>query len=265
MMILDKLFFLTSFVFLVQVVFNFPVYALDPIEIICQDSLCSEYDGLKNNNTVECIVWKDMKGLHFLGIDQIEKGNIGQPGFSSKFTAYSYELASNSIKKESWRIRDFSPNAVNRISYLQNTLIVTDVDSDGIAETCFLYCISGDCCDPWTVKLMLHKNYEKLAIRGEVPIIEEDIESYQKNFDPIYEKYEKRIRDFASEQWDKGIRMHWKDILGDSVVERMIEANNNKARASQASPPKKESPKDRNGQHILQQRKESHNRGTGGD
>jgi len=256
MKIPDKHSGITPFLFLLVVLMTLSANALNEINIICQDSLCSEYRTLINENTVDCIVWKDKKGLHFLGIDQIETGKIAQVGFSSKLTAYSYEILQDLTIKESWRIRDFSPNAVTRISYLQNTLFVTDVDSDGIAETSFLYCISGDCCDPWLVKLMLHKNNRKLAIRGEVPIIEEDLESYQKNFDSIYVKYDKRIRDFASEQWDKGIRMHWKNILGDSLVEQIIVTQNNtekKAKENQMPPPKKEEKKNRNGQHILQQ------------
>jgi hypothetical protein len=143
------------------------------------------------------------------------------------------------------------------VSYLRGTRSVIDVDSDGLLETVFMYKKATDCCDPWVVKLMLHKKYEKLAIRGEVPIIEEDLESYQKNFDPAYEKYDDKIHDFASAQWDRGIRMHWKSILGDSLIEQIIVTHNNndnEEKKRQEPPPKKEEKKNQNGQHILQQR-----------
>lgn len=212
------------------IVINMPTLSANDlasqIQIICKDSLCSKYDRLKTANTVKSIVWKDHNGFHFLGIDQIETGKITQAGFTSKLTAYSFLIGSDSIIKESWRIRDFAPNVATRISYLTNTLSISDIDSDGIAETCFLYCISGDCCDPWTVKLILHKNNEKLAIRGEVPLTEEDLDSYQKNFDPAFEKHQIRIRNYASEKWDEGVRMNWKNILGDNTVRGLIKRRN---------------------------------------
>jgi len=213
----DKLIFIClSQVLLCLLFVSLPLLGSE-VKEICRDSSCEKFNYLKNKNTVEWAVYKDKIGLHFLGIDQIETGKIGYASFKSRLTGYSYLIESDSLHKEEWRIIDFSPNIITRISYLQNTLSIVDLDSDGFAETSFLYCISGDCCDPWTVKLMMHKNNQKLAIRGKVPISEEDIDSYEINIDLSFNGYSKDIQQFALKEWQKAIRLHWKDILGSSV------------------------------------------------
>jgi hypothetical protein len=194
------------------------------VEILCGDLLSKKYRNLTNKNTVEWLVWKDKNGLFLLGIDRIENGKIAESGFSSRLTAYVYRINCDTLEKEMWRIKDYAPTAVNQISYLQNTLSVKDLDSDGIAETCFLYCISGDCCDPWIVKLMLHKNYKKLAIRGVVPIHEESLGSYHVNIDTAFTKNDKRVESFALLHWDQAIEILLRNIFDDQTLKQMLKS-----------------------------------------
>jgi len=226
------------------------------IIIIAIDSLGKDYQHLRNENTIKSALWKDKAGLHYLGIDHIKTGNSGEKGYSSRITAYSFIVVDKKFSREIWRIRDFAPNPLSSVGYLSQTLEIVDIDNDSIAETCFLYAIFSDCCDAWVTKLILHKNGEKLAIRGRVPIHEDDLSSYQKVFDPSFERYDVRLKAFASEKWDKEVRIHWRDILGDSLIEKFInskECTLQNTKQMKEPPPKKEEKKNRNGQHILQQ------------
>jgi hypothetical protein len=193
-------------------------------QIISIDSLDSDYDHLKNNNTVKCALWQDKNGLNFIGIDLITQGNIGENGFSSKLTGYAY-LVNDTSHTEMWRIKDWAPDPLSAIHYMENSLKIEDVDNDSIAESCFMYYVSSDCCDPWKTKLMLHKNGKKYAVRGQVPVHSEWLDDYRKIFDPSYDSIGKEIKDFASLQWDKCVKLNWKQILDDSTdIERMIKS-----------------------------------------
>ncbi len=237
------------------------------ISILAIDSLDKEYSHLKTINTIKCALWKDKSGFHYFAIEHIELGVLGNRGYSSKISAYSQKFAEPGKWSETWRIKDFSPNELSSIGYLDNTFKIIDIDNDSIAEICFMYTIFSDCCDAWVTKLILHRKGEKLAIRGKIPIVNEDLDSYSKEFDPAFDKVDEKIKKYASEQWDIGVRNNWKGIISDFSIDKILNLQEiaKDTIEKQEPPPKKESPKDRNGQHILQQRKESHNRSTGGD
>jgi len=221
--------------------FAVPIYS-NNIQVIAIDSLGNEYSYLKSINTVKCILWKDKIGINYLGIEHICKGKIGEKGYESKISAYTLTKSQNENWKQLWRINDFGENEVSNVGYLDNTLIISDIDNDSIAETCFMYAKFHDCCDAWVTKLMFHWRGQKFAIRGEVPITEEDIESYKKKIDPAFNKCNKEIVKFASEQWDEGIRKNWKNILSHAAIEKMLSlyscSTKSKVR-NQYPPPKK--------------------------
>jgi len=226
------------------------------ITIIAIDSLDKKYQHLRNNNTIKCALWKDKTGLHYLGIDHIKTVAFDGISYISRITAYSFIIENMKVSKEIWRIKDFAPNPLSSVSYLNQSLRIVDIDNDSIAETCFLYAIFSDCCDAWVTKLILHKNGEKLAIRGQIPIHEDDLASYQKVFDPSFAKYDARFKVFASEEWDKAVRIHWKDILGDSLVDKLIsmEYTIQNQKQKKVPSPKNEEKKNLNGHLILQLR-----------
>jgi hypothetical protein len=56
-------------------------------------------------------------------------------------------------------------------AFVKNTLEITDINGDGVAEVSFVYrlaCVGG--VDPWDQKLLLVENGRKYALRGETAI-----------------------------------------------------------------------------------------------
>lgn len=184
------------------------VFALARLHCVAQDSGAVNdltKDALPQGASyvgeiVEGRSWSDIVGTHFLVVTQKESGKFCEKGYRSEL--HGYEYIQMGIKVEAaWHIQDFGGNACSKVRLLPNTMDVTDADSDGIYETCFMYEIGHDCCDPLTVKLMLHSKGTKLAIRGKVSMVD-DPEEEVKEIDSAFEGKSSRLREYASKQWD---------------------------------------------------------------
>lgn len=91
-------------------------------------------------------------------------------------------------------------------AFLPNSLTITDLDGNGIAESTFLYklgCRSD--VSPVQLKLIMHEGKAKYALRGEtlVPTEAPDIKlGGQKTIDPAFRRAPKVFRDYALQQWN---------------------------------------------------------------
>ena len=98
----------------------------------------------------------------------------------------------------------------SKVSYIEHSLKIVDLDEDGTAEVLFLYEIAPRKLAPVTLKLMLHSKGKKLSIRGTVPRREEDKQKYQMQVDPLFSKYPERFLHYATQQWLQAIDTHYK-------------------------------------------------------
>jgi len=246
------------------------------IAFICVSSVCYCIDGNSegfeylpvqkipqkaladcNGDIVDSVIWRDKNGTFIFIACEKHQGKLGEASWKSELTVKLFELFGVDSIRQCWKIYDFNDNALTTVGFLKGTRKIVDIDSNSVFETVFMYDKIPDGLEPIVVKLMLHNRYQKYAIRGQVPKDEEYLENYQKNFDPSFDSCDPRLRAFASKHWDEGIYMHWKNLLGDSVVEKMILTQKNaanKKNKKQEPPPKNEEKKNQNGQHILQQR-----------
>jgi hypothetical protein len=161
-----------------------------------------------SGNIVKGLKWKDAEGIHYVLITEGENGKICEKGYKSELHAYRYSLKADSANMD-WEIKDFGENECSSIHYLESSLILSDVDTNGVAETSFFYELSHDCCDPLVVKYMLHVSGAKLPIRGKIPMIEEDFPKYTKLIDTIYNNYPPVFYKYASTRWDEFIKKHY--------------------------------------------------------
>ena len=156
---------------------------------------------------VESLKWQDKTGTHFIIITEDSSNEYCSKGYKSALYARQY-TRSDSFSVN-WSIQDFGTNDCEKAHYLDSSLLIIDIDNDSIAETRFIYELAHDCCDPVVVKYMLHYKENKVAIRGKVPMSEESKKDYQKNMDPLFEKYPKSIKSFASKDWDTFVKKHY--------------------------------------------------------
>jgi hypothetical protein len=90
-------------------------------------------------------------------------------------------------------------------TFLPNSLTITDLDGNGIAESTFLYklgCRSD--VSPVQLKLIMHEGKAKYALRGEtmVPTTEPGKKlGGQKTVDPAFDHAPKVFLDYAGQQW----------------------------------------------------------------
>jgi|WetSurMetagenome_2_1015567.scaffolds.fasta_scaffold112936_1 hypothetical protein len=91
-------------------------------------------------------------------------------------------------------------------AFLPNSLTITDLDGNGIAESTFLYklgCRSD--VSPVQLKLIMHEGKAKYALRGETMVPTTDPEKKlggQKAIDPAFRRAPKAFLDHALQQWN---------------------------------------------------------------
>ncbi|MBR9919722.1 MAG: hypothetical protein GYB31_02720 [Bacteroidetes bacterium] len=94
-----------------------------------------------------------------------------------------------------WAIRDYSP-AGGKVYFENNGLQLIDLDGDLKPETSFIYTIRDPQKEHDQVKLMLHHNGTKLAIRGSTA-------KGDKLFDPAFDRETPAFKNYASMVWDR--------------------------------------------------------------
>ncbi len=91
-------------------------------------------------------------------------------------------------------------------AFLPNSLTITDLDGNGIAESTFLYklgCRSD--VSPVQLKLIMHEGKVKYAIRGKTMVpttAPEKKVGGQKTIDPAFHRAPKAFLDYALQQWN---------------------------------------------------------------
>lgn len=91
-------------------------------------------------------------------------------------------------------------------AFLPNSLTITDLDGNGIAESTFLYKIGcRSDVSPVHLKLIMHEGKEKYALRGETLVRvggPEEKLGGQKTIDPAFRRAPKVFLDYALQQWN---------------------------------------------------------------
>lgn len=129
------------------------------------------------------------------------------------FTRQPEQSEDASSWKLLWRTQDFVRECELDLvlSYVPQSLAISDVDGDGIQESRFAYRLGcfGD-LSPLTLKLLFHEGKQKLAVRGttrvEVGLDEKGRSVRQggeRTFDPAFAKAPKGLKAFAEREWER--------------------------------------------------------------
>lgn len=164
--------------------------------------------------------WKDDNGENITIIcttkEKVSRDEYSESVLTKEIYAYNYANSGGKFA-QLWKMSDFVKECPFDITleYKENSLSLTDIDKNGIAEITFMY--MNDCrsdVSPGSLKLMMYENKTKYALRGESRI---DIEGEEEGYASIHEggKYEidKSFKsapagflDYAKSHWQKYMR-----------------------------------------------------------
>lgn len=151
--------------------------------------------------------WNDKNGENILIITETPvKGTPGDSRMKELF-GYHYKISGGETKLL-WKINDFVKDCPVDLTlkYVDESLSITDLDNNGIAESIFLYRMSckGD-VSPDDMKLLMHENETKYAIRGNMKLTIKGEGTYggEMKVDPAFNNAPKEFLDYAKERWNK--------------------------------------------------------------
>jgi len=172
-------------------------------------------DILKGANyqgkVVRAISWDDALGSNYLLLTLVDIYRVdGHKGkmcddesycFTSELFGYHF-VNNRSGLKRLWRIYDLVKECSFDITlqFLLDSLEVTDLDRNGVAETAFIYRLAcrSDVSGA-AMKLMMHEGKKKLAIRGSTLT---PIEPGAMNVDPAFNSSPVIFRTHAVQRWN---------------------------------------------------------------
>jgi hypothetical protein len=147
-----------------------------------------------NGSIVAMAKWEDKLGANVLFLTETEEQSKDD-NRSKELFAYHYTITDKENKLV-WKINDF----------IKESISITDLDKNGIAESTFLYKMSckGDVSSD-AMKLMMHEGEAKYAIRGEMNLVMngESLQKGKMTVDTAFDKAPKEFLDHAKEQWNK--------------------------------------------------------------
>lgn len=85
-----------------------------------------------------------------------------------------------------WKIHDEVGKGLTTIKMFRPAFTMRDIDGNGTNETFFGYYFASEGLDPVRVKFMGHIDGKKYAIRGEIPMAEDDSALFKMEFDPAF-------------------------------------------------------------------------------
>jgi hypothetical protein len=158
--------------------------------------------------------WTDSNGENILVLTQTGKFPTKgkkymedeDPCYDAEVYAYNYVIKGGKVSLL-WKITDFERDCPFDLyaGFMKGTLSVTDLDSNGVAESSFLYKLScRSDVSPAGLKLIMHEGATKYAIRGATKL-PQDYGGGEMNIDPAFKQANPAFMKFAVETWNKNV------------------------------------------------------------
>lgn len=161
------------------------------------DVIPSGFRGYKGK-PVEAASWTDSNGDNLVVITEVG-GSTG-----AELYGYHFIMDGNS-GDELWKIQDYIKDCEFdlTLSYVPESLTITDLNANGIGESTFLYNMSCKSdVSPDDLKLMMHENDNKYALRGYTYIANVDAGGDYK-VDAAFNNAPASFLQYAKEQWNR--------------------------------------------------------------
>jgi len=164
-------------------------------------------ESLHNENKIiEAVKWKDSLGVNLIVITLSEEKTVYEDNRIKELFVHHYLLSENN--KVLWKTYDFVKDCPFDITleYIDRSLSVTDLNSNGLAETSFAYRLSCKSdVSPDDMKLIMHEGDKKYAVRGVMilKINTEDAVGGEMNIDAAFNKAPQEFKAYAVERWNE--------------------------------------------------------------
>src|SRR5215813_6519993 len=155
--------------------------------------------------------WIDSNGENFLLLTQTgkipskEKSKVeGEGSFDAEVYAYDFVKKDDKVSLL-WKITDFERNCSFDLyaGFVKDALFITDLNSNGVAESLFIYKLScRSDVSPAVLKLIMREGVTKYAIRGTTKLAG-DSGGGAMNIDPAFKQAKPVLMNFAVEKWNK--------------------------------------------------------------
>ena len=166
-----------------------------------------KYDG----NVVTGKRWNDKNGENILILTKtnlkekkVRKSGYEETDLECELYGYHY-VSSGGSYSLLWKIQDFVKECWFDLTldFIPGSLSITDLNEDGIAESTFLYKMScRSDVSPSELKLMMHENDVKYALRGEMLIKMEGFTAGGNyKVDKSFDSAPAGFLDYAKSQW----------------------------------------------------------------
>lgn len=195
---------------------SLPTFGQEPIK-------ASRLDATQLPRTIDfqgkfknALRWTDRAGEHIVvtaetGVYHNKKNT--QDWSDAELFAQHY-LVKAGVARQIWEVYDFVKDCPVDVqaTFIKNTLQVTDLNKDGVAEVWVMYktACQGD-VSPATMKIIMYQGAQKFAMRGENKVKLSEKEQYggEYTFDKTFLAAPKEFRDFAVRLWTKNIMQTW--------------------------------------------------------
>lgn len=159
------------------------------------------YDG----NVITSAAWEEgpLSNIVFITETEEKGGDVR----SKELFGYQY-VNDGSGWKQLWKIQDYVRDCEFDVTlnYIPGSLSITDLNSNGISESTFLYRLSCKSdVSPDDMKLMMHEGATKYAIRGSMNLVVngQNYPEGDMKIDKSFNDAPDGFLDFARQQWNK--------------------------------------------------------------
>jgi hypothetical protein len=166
---------------------------------------------------INAVRWSDKLGDNIVVTTETgeitNKASLSEDTRDAAIYGYHYILSKNNAVLN-WRVYDFVKDCAFDIeaNFIKNTLQITDLNRDGVAEIWLMYkiaCFSD--VSPHDMKIIMYQNKNKFAIRGQNKVILSEDQQYGGDYtaDKAFTNGPKVFLDFAKKMWNKNILQTW--------------------------------------------------------
>ncbi len=193
-----------SFLLLITI----PVIAQKKIAYTQVDKNKLPADIMYKGDLKSAVKWTDQLGEHILITTETGIFNSGnEDERNAELYAMEYHINKNT-STQSWKVTDYVKNCSVDLeaSFVKNSLEITDLNQDGIAEVWLVYTTvcHGD-VSPSDLKIIMVEDTKKYGIRGQtrIKLSANEYLGGEYKFDNAFKDGPASFRNFAMSKWKK--------------------------------------------------------------
>jgi len=153
--------------------------------------------------------WKDKRGENIVILTEtgLRWKDVWEATRNAWIYAYHFVRNGDSTLKEVWTLNEVVYDCAFevRCEFFDNSLSITDLDGDGVAEVSFVYAYGcKGSLDPDNKKLVLTEGKEEYKIKGKTLVIRnQEKQGGDKDVEKNFKQAPEAFLEYANKQWDR--------------------------------------------------------------